>query len=106
MKIRFGKGVESEARDGESILDFTRRMKIPLASGCFNGGCGVCKIHLAAGRVQLNGPISRKHVDKAEEESGYTLACRAVPQSDVEIDQYTELRRVSAWRVTTKLISP
>jgi ferredoxin len=105
VRIRFGESADEEGQQGESILEFARRINFPIASGCFNGGCGVCKIHLSAGRVQLNGPLSRKHVSSTEENLGYTLACRAIPQTDVVIDQYTTFRRLSAWQVTTEIVS-
>jgi ferredoxin len=105
VRIRFGECAEQQSQAGESILEFGRRLNFPMASGCFRGGCGVCKIHLAGGSVRLNGPLSRKHVSFKEEKSGYTLACRAVPQTDVEIDQYTKFRRLSSWQVTTELVS-
>ncbi len=105
MKVRFGRECEYEARAGETILALARRVSFPLAAGCFNGGCGVCKIRLSSGKVYLNGPVSRKEVTPSEEAEGFTLACRAVPETNIEIDCYTRFRRQSAWKTTTELVS-
>lgn len=60
------------------------RRGIPV--GCQNGGCGVCKVRVVHGEVQKLGPLSRAHVSAAEEQTGYSLACRIAPRSDVELE--------------------
>lgn len=60
------------------------RKGIPV--GCVNGGCGVCKVRIVAGRVQPLGPISRAHVSAEEEAEGLTLACRVAPASAVTLE--------------------
>ena len=60
------------------------RKGIPV--GCVNGGCGVCKVRIAEGRVRVLGPISRAHVTAEEEALGYTLACRVAPTVAVRLE--------------------
>ena len=59
------------------------RRGIPV--GCDNGGCGVCKVRVLSGEVKHIGPVSRAHVSEAEQAQGCTLACRAMPQTDLEL---------------------
>ena len=51
--------------------------------GCRNGGCGVCRIQLLAGRVRL-GKMSRRHVSADAERQRFALACRTFVDWEVE----------------------
>lgn len=70
----------------EHILDSMLAVGINKSpKGCHGGGCGVCKIKITNGEVStLN--QSRKFLSKDEENSGYVLACRAFPKSDIEFE--------------------
>lgn len=59
------------------------RKGIPV--GCRNGGCGVCKIRVTAGRYTAQ-KMSRSCVTVDEETQGIGLACRIVPTSDLEVN--------------------
>lgn len=56
--------------------------KIPV--GCRGGGCGVCKVEVLAGTFRC-GPMSGGHVSEVDQACGRVLACRLVPESDMEI---------------------
>lgn len=72
---------------GESLLRGMLRLgRRDIPVGCTNGGCGVCKIRVVAGRVVALGPVSRQHVSREEEEAGLTLACRAGPAEPVHVE--------------------
>lgn len=94
-----------EIREHESILELACRTGFPLAAGCHRGGCGVCRIRLSAGEVSLRGPLSRTRVSVAEEADGFTLACQAVPATDIEVAQYTRFQRKGQWMTCTELVS-
>jgi ferredoxin len=66
------------------------RKGIPV--GCRGGGCGVCKVRVAAGSVRAE-KMSRCHVTAEEEAQGYVLACRAYPQSDLQLQAVNKLAR-------------
>ena len=57
----------------------------PVRVGCRKGGCGACRIKVSSGSYSTL-KMSRDHVSEAEEHSGYALACRLMPQSDLEIE--------------------
>lgn len=67
------------------------RKGIPV--GCVNGGCGVCKVRIHGGTCDKAGSISRAHVSVEEECSGVTLACRAIPRCDIEVEVIGKMQR-------------
>lgn len=74
------------------------RRGIPV--GCVNGGCGVCKVKVRQGSVAPVGAISRQHVTAEEEACGVTLACRAAPLSDVELEVIGKMQRGFFYSIT------
>lgn len=80
-------GERFECGPDEPILKAMARLgRKGIPAGCLNGGCGVCKVRIVAGRCRATGPVSREHVSHAEAERGCTLACRAAPDSDIELE--------------------
>jgi len=69
---------------GNTILESALAAGVPYPHGCRSGNCGACKSHLHAGEVEMS-PYSEFALTEAERESGYILACRAVPWSDAEV---------------------
>jgi len=53
--------------------------------GCREGQCSACKCFLLEGEVSLK-PYSTFALSDAEESSGYTLLCRAMPDTDLTIE--------------------
>ncbi|KJF69316.1 2Fe-2S iron-sulfur cluster-binding protein [Rhizobium nepotum] len=72
------------AAQGETVLQAALAAGISYPHGCRMGRCGACKSHLVSGEIDLlkHTPFSLTEEEKAE---GLTLACRAVPMSDVTI---------------------
>ncbi|MDX8322809.1 2Fe-2S iron-sulfur cluster binding domain-containing protein [Rhizobium rhizogenes] len=72
------------AAHGETVLQAALAAGISYPHGCRMGRCGACKSHLVSGEIDLlkHTPFSLTEEEKAE---GLTLACRAVPLSDVTI---------------------
>lgn len=66
------------------------RRGIPV--GCRGGGCGVCKVRIESGSVRRE-RMSRCHVSAQEEAQGYVLACRAYPQSDLQVQAVATMAR-------------
>jgi len=57
-----------------------------IPAGCVSGGCGVCRVHIVSGQVQLCGPVSRAHISCEDEAQGITLACRVTPVTAVRLE--------------------
>jgi 3-phenylpropionate/trans-cinnamate dioxygenase ferredoxin reductase subunit len=80
-------GEQFTCANGKSLLEAMAQLaRRGIPAGCCNGGCGVCKVHVRQGTVRKLGPVSRAHVSVDEEDAGYALACRATPESDVELE--------------------
>ncbi|NMY13503.1 2Fe-2S iron-sulfur cluster binding domain-containing protein [Pseudomonas veronii] len=64
-----------------------------IPAGCLNGGCGVCKVAIRAGEVHKSGAMSRAHVTEQEEAAGVVLACRVVPDCEVELEVVGKMKK-------------
>lgn len=69
-------------RPGETLLKGAVRQGVRIPHLCMTGECGSCRCRLVRGRVRLKRDISR-HVDAAELQRGYLLACQSEAQSDI-----------------------
>ena len=81
-------GVSFQVDRDEPILMAAIRQGIGLPYGCKDGACGSCKSKLLSGRV-IHGAHQAKALSSEEEDAGFTLTCRAAPQSDVVIEART-----------------
>ena len=87
-------GERYDCRSSESLLQGMLRLgRKGIPAGCTNGGCGVCKVRIVSGSVRLLGPVSRAHVSASEQSQGYTLACRAAPESPVQLQVCARLSK-------------
>jgi NAD(P)H-flavin reductase/ferredoxin len=73
------------ARFGETLLDAGLRQNIPLPYECRNGGCGVCKCTVLAGKVDP-GAYQPNALSDAERAQGKVLLCCATALDDAEIE--------------------
>ncbi len=74
-------GEEIDCEDDETILDASFRQGYSLVHGCREGQCSACKCYLLDGEVSLK-TYSTFALSESEEEQGYTLLCRAMPDDD------------------------
>ena len=80
-------GEEFSCRENETLLKGLARIgRKSIPAGCLNGGCGICKIAIRKGKWRKCGPMSRAHVSEDEEAEGIALACRVVPDEDLELE--------------------
>jgi CDP-4-dehydro-6-deoxyglucose reductase, E3 len=74
-----------EVRDHETVLTAALRQGVHLPDGCRTGSCGVCRTHLASGKVRYpHGPPLG--LTEHERDAGDVLLCRAVPETDLVLD--------------------
>jgi propane monooxygenase reductase subunit len=78
-------GEEIECEDDETVLDAAFRQGYSLVYGCREGQCSACKCFLLEGEVSLK-RYSTFALSDAEEASGYTLLCRAMPDTDLTVE--------------------
>jgi len=74
-----------ETRPDEAITATFRRAGLALRDGCLRGGCGICRVTVESGQVELCRTVCEQALPQADRDRGITLACRAVPVDDVVI---------------------
>lgn len=78
-------GVEFEVNEKETVLDAAFRQGISLPHGCKEGQCSACKCVLLEGEVDML-KYSTFALNDGEKDSGHTLMCRALPDTDLTIE--------------------
>jgi propane monooxygenase reductase subunit len=78
-------GIEIAVDEDETVLNAAFRQGLMLMHGCKEGQCSACKSFLLDGEVDLD-RYSTFALPDFEEAEGYTLLCRAHPQSDLEVE--------------------
>lgn len=73
------------AEPTETILEAALRQGLSLPYGCRNGACGTCKGKIIQGHVDY-GCYDEAMLTELEKQQGMALFCRAMPQSDLEIE--------------------
>jgi NAD(P)H-flavin reductase/ferredoxin len=78
-------GEAIEVTAGETVLDAAFRQGYNLAYGCREGQCSACKCFLLEGDAELK-PYSSFALSDTERENGYSLMCRAMPETDLTVE--------------------
>ncbi len=95
-----------QLRRGKTILDAALSQGVPIPYQCRSGECGSCKCRVLSGQVThdeyLPGALSVR--DRA---SGWVLACRARPHTDIEIDYTQDLKcdAISSSFIKTEILN-
>ena len=72
---------------GETVLSaMVRAGRKGIPVGCENGGCGVCKVQIHRGAHRIAGAMSEAHVSLREKQCGVALACRVIPETDIDVE--------------------
>jgi propane monooxygenase reductase subunit len=74
-------GVQIDCDEDENVLEAAFRQGWNLVHGCREGQCTACKSFILEGDVSLQ-PYSTHALSESEEAQGYTLLCRAMPDTD------------------------
>jgi len=78
-------GAQFSCPDGECVLiamEHQGLKHIPI--GCRRGGCGTCRVRVTGGRYRTR-KMSRAQVSEIDEQTGYALACRLIPETDLTL---------------------
>lgn len=78
-------GEEIDCDEDETVLDASFRQGYSLVHGCREGQCSACKCYLLEGEVALK-RYSTFALSDSEQDSGYTLLCRAMPEEDLTVE--------------------
>ena len=84
-RIRIANTEQTIDCDGRTtILSAAVAAGIDYPYGCASGNCGLCMSKLHEGRVEML-PHTDGAFGPAQESRGMTLACRAMPRSDLQV---------------------
>ena len=78
-------GVDFFVEGSDTLLEAALRAGVPLAYGCSNGSCGLCKARVLSGEVK---PV-RPHeflISPAQQALGYALLCSCTAISDLVLE--------------------
>ena len=67
----------------QTILELSEELGIGIEFSCRVGTCGVCKVKLTSGEVDMEVQDS---LDDAEKASNIILACQAKPKAEVAVE--------------------
>jgi ferredoxin-NADP reductase len=67
----------------QSILELSEELGIGIEFSCRVGTCGVCKVTMTSGEVEM---AVQEALDADDKTKGIILACQAKPQSDVAVE--------------------
>jgi ferredoxin len=85
FQIRIGNtGATLTCAANQTILAASVGAGVDYPYGCASGNCGVCVSQLESGEVAML-PRNDAALSPAQAAAGQTLACRALPRSDVAI---------------------
>ncbi len=78
--------MEFSVEEDNNILNAALAANINLPHSCKNGECSSCLCKISNGDVELMQPYSKTSLTAEMIANGYTLACRAMPKTDVTLD--------------------
>ena len=82
--VTFSKNNKSaKIRDGQTVLELSEELSIAIEFSCRVGTCGVCKVKMTAGEVEM---AVEDGLDPGDKANGIILACQAKPKSAVALD--------------------
>lgn len=78
-----GKAKPFPVKEGEHLLNAARKAGLNMASGCEMGACGVCRVKVLAGKIDLPTDACLSDGEKAQ---GYALVCVGTTKGDCKIE--------------------
>lgn len=73
----------AKIKDGQTVLELSEELGIGIQNSCRVGTCGLCKVKMTSGEVDMAVQDALDADDKAK---GIILACQAKPKSDIAVE--------------------
>ena len=67
----------------QTVLELSEELSIGIQNSCRVGTCGVCKVRMTSGEVEMAVEDALEPDDKA---NGIILACQAMPKNDIAVE--------------------
>lgn len=81
--VTFSKNSKSaKIHTDQTVLELSEELNIGIEFSCRVGTCGVCKVKMTSGQVEM---AVEDSLDADEKTEGIILACQAKPTSDIEV---------------------
>lgn len=68
---------------GQTVLELSEELGIGIQNSCRVGTCGICKVRMTSGEVEM---AVQDSLDDADKANGMILACQAKPTSDIAVE--------------------
>jgi len=68
---------------GQTVLELSEELGIGIENSCRVGTCGICKVKMTSGEVEMSVQDS---LDEADRTNGMILACQAKPTGDIAVE--------------------
>lgn len=79
---------------GQNVLLAMERLgRKGIPVGCRGGGCGICRVQVVGDGKYRTLKMSRAQVSEADEAEGICLACKLIPEGDLQIRALGLLRK-------------
>jgi ferredoxin len=83
-RVTFSKNNKSaKIHVGQTILELSEELAIGIEFSCRVGTCGVCKVKMTSGEVEMAVDDALEPDDNA---NGIILACQAMPKGEVAVE--------------------
>lgn len=83
-----------DCKPGQNVLAAMERLgRKGIPVGCRGGGCGICRVQVLGESRYHTLKMSRAQVSEADEAAGICLACKLIPESDLNLKPLGVLRQ-------------
>jgi len=73
-------------KEGQNVLLAMERLGLRgIPVGCRGGGCGICRVQVLGNGQYRTKKMSRAQVSEEDESNGIALACKLIPEGDLQI---------------------
>lgn len=73
----------AKCKAGQTVLELSEELGIGIQNSCRVGTCGLCKVKMTSGEVDM---AVQDALDADEKATGIILACQAKPKSDIAVE--------------------
>ena len=82
--VTFSKNNKSaKIRDGQTVLELSEELGIGIENSCRVGTCGLCKVKMTSGEVEM---AVEDSLDTDDKTNGLILACQAKPKGEIAVE--------------------
>ena len=82
--VTFSKNNKSaKIHEGQTVLELSEELGIGIENSCRVGTCGLCKVKMTSGEVEM---AVEDSLDADDKTNGIILACQAKPKGEIAVE--------------------